>query len=104
MKQTVKNLLSIAGLNSSKQKYMCAYYLIKGEVNFLHVVEMPTYPKNSYIAPFGVPEGVSFPSDAELDKELSIWLKTNKAEQYEDRTPNERMRDIFNFDTSIFEQ
>lgn len=100
----IKKLLTYAGLNTSKQKYMCAYYLIDGKVNFLHVVEMPTYPKNAYIAPFGIQDGSSFPSEAEIDKALSIWLKSNRAEQYEDRSANERLRDIMNFDTTIFKQ
>lgn len=102
MKQTVKNLLSIAGITSKNQKYMCAYYIQSKELKFLHVVEMENYKNNSYIAPFGVPDGLSFPTDAEMDIHLANWLKSNKAEKYEDRTPNDRMRDIISFDTSIF--
>jgi len=102
MKASISKLLSIAGLHNSKQKYMCAYYIQSNEVKFLHVVEMPTYKNNAYIAPFGIQDGLSFPSDAELDKELSIWLKSNRAERYEDRSAYDRMRDILNFDTTIF--
>ena len=101
MKQTVKHLLSIAGLSNSKQKYMCAYYIQSNEVKFLHVVEMPTYKSNAYIAPVGVPDGYTFPTDSELDKELSIWLKSNKAEKYEDRSPNERIREIYNLEKTL---
>ncbi len=102
MKQKIQNLFDLAGLHNSKQKYMCAYYIQSNEVKFLHVVEMPTYKNNAYIAPFGIQDGLSFPSDAELDKELSIWLKSNRAERYEDRSAYDRMRDILNFDTTIF--
>ncbi len=104
MKPSISKLLSVAGLSSPKQKYMCAYYIQSNEVKFLHVVEMPTYKENAYIAPFGVPNGTNFPTDAELDKELSIWLKSNKAERYEDRTANERLRDIMNFDYSLLDK
>ena len=98
--KTAKDILNFIRGNKEQQKYMCAYYLINGKVRFLHVVEMPTYKSNAYIAPFGV--AGEFPSDAKLDKELSIFLKSNRAEKYEDRSPNERIGDIYNFDTTIF--
>lgn len=99
MKQTVKNLLSIAGITSTNQKYMCAYYIQSKELKFLHVIEC-NQKENSFISPFGLPDGYSF-TQSELDGHLKEWLKTNKAEKYEDRSPNERMRDILNFDTTI---
>lgn len=100
MKQTVKTLLSIAGLSNSKQKYLCAYYIQSKELKFLHVIEC-NQKENSFISPFGLPDGYSF-TQSELDGHLKEWLKTNKAEKYEERSANERIGDIYNFDTTIF--
>ncbi|MBP6609655.1 MAG: hypothetical protein KA206_01040 [Paludibacter sp.] len=103
MKQTVKNLLSIAGLSNSKQNYMTAYYVQNKELNFLHVIETDYGKGNAHIACFGLPDGYKF-TQSELDAHLKEWLKTNKAEKYEDRSPSDRMRDIIKFDYSQLKQ
>ena len=103
MKQTVKNLLNVAGITSPTQSYMTAYYIQNKELKFLHVIETDYGKGNSHIACFGLPNGYSF-TQSEIDAHLQQWLKSNKAEKYEDRSPNDRIREIVKFDYSLLDK
>lgn len=99
MKPTVKHLLSVAGLQNTSQKYMCAYYInLEKQITFIHVIETEQ-PDNSFLSPFGLPNGFDVPL-SELNEALKNWLKTNSPEAYNSRGANDRIRDFLKIDTN----
>ena len=86
-------------IRSPRKFYDAAFYIdTTGRIDFLNVVESELN-KNSFIAPFGIPDRIQV-SEIQKEEALKSWLKTNKPEQLNDRTPFERIRDIITFNNS----
>jgi hypothetical protein len=89
MKQTVKTLLSIAGLQTSKNGHLCTYTICpkSNEIVFFYVGILDTtngtQKENCFIAFYGLPDGSTAPSNNELENALSKWLKHNTAKPHD---------------------
>ena len=99
MKASIKNLFQLAGLKTDKGSHLCTYTIEPESKTivffYVGVIDTTNGTKtgNAFIAFHGIPKGCTFPTNEELERALTNWLKYNTPQPYDISMVYSRMRD-----------